>query len=319
MFFQIRGVGVIPSLLRFLIFYTTVVQSEVWSKDFILSTRRAFALTLILIGLPALIIWNHIGFLLDDVLYPDWRNTSVDRPLFIVGNARSGTTWLHRLIALDSDNFTSFLSWEILFAVSITWRRLFLCLYDFDKIYFSGIQFRIISTLERYLVGGIKVHKIGLQEFEEDEWLMMHIFLSQLVLLLFPLVGALLFPLVSFDKADKIELPACIRRQIFTFYRECVQRHLYARSGNFSCEKCSLGGNSKIFVSKNPSFTMRLELLYETFPGCRVTCLLRDPMQSIPSMISYIAQVRSVGGATSLYWQSSDTCNRLKAPCFLQL
>lgn len=279
----------IPSLLRFFIFYATSVQAEIQSKDFTFSVRRIIALTLILFLVPALIVWNHTGFILDDVLYPDWRDTHIDRPLFIVGNARSGTTWLHRLIAQDSDNFTSFLLWEIMFGVSITWRRVFICLYNFDKHCLFGLQFKFITTIENCLVGDVKVHKLGLQEFEEDEWLMMHIFLNQLVLLLFPLGGGLHYSLPSFDKADKIELPLYIRKQIFTYYKECVQRHLYARSGNFAGQK------SKIFVSKNPSFTMRLELLYETFPGCRVACLLRDPMQSIPSMISYIATVCSVG------------------------
>lgn len=282
----------ISSLLRFFIFYATSVQAEIQSKDFIFSVRRIISLTVILFLVPALIVWNHTGFILDDVFYPDWRDTHIDRPLFLVGNARSGTTWLHRLIAQDSDNFTSFLCWEILFGVSITWRRVFICLYDFDKQYLFGLQFKFISMIENCLVGGVKVHKMGLQEYEEDEWLMMHIFLNQLVLLLFPLGGGIHYSLASFDKADKTELPVYIRKQIFTYYKECVQRHLYARSGK----------KSKIFVSKNPAFTMRLEMLYETFPGCRIACLLRDPMQSIPSMISYIAMVCSVLSGTILLY-----------------
>ena len=296
MFIQIKGVGMTSSLLRFFIFYTTSVQAEIQSKDFIFSVRRIIALTFILFFVPALIVWNHTGFILDDVLYPDWRDTHIDRPLFLVGNARSGTTWLHRLIAQDSDNFTSFLCWEILFGVSITWRRVFICLYEFDKRYLFGLQFEVISMIENCLVGGVKVHKVGLQEYEEDEWLMIHIFLNQLVLLFFPLGGGIHYSLPSFDKADKGDLPVYIRKQIFTYYKECVQRHLYARSGNYG------GLKSKIFVSKNPAFTMRLEMLYETFPGCRIACLLRDPMQSIPSMISYIAMVCSVLLGTMLFY-----------------
>jgi hypothetical protein len=126
---------------------------------------------------------------------------------------------------------------------------------------------------------------VGLQEVEEDEWLMTHVFLSQLVLLLFPLGGAILYPAVSFDKANVDDLPLETRNQIFVFYRQCVQRHLYVRGGRSS------GSRSKIFLSKNPPFTMRLTQLYKHFPSCRVACLLRDPVQSIPSMISYIGQV----------------------------
>lgn len=139
---------------------------------------------------------------------------------------------------------------------------------------------------------------------------MTHVFLSQLVMLLFPLGGAVLYPLVSFDKSNEKDLPIETRRQIFVYYKQCVQRHLYVRS-NLSTLLPRLGNKNKkyskdkknkkyltdkkmkyeiVFLSKNPPFTMRLELLYETFPSCRVACLLRDPIQSVPSMISYIAQ-----------------------------
>ena len=93
-----------------------------------------------------------------------------------------------------------------------------------------------------------------------------------------------------------------VRRQIFSYYKQCVQRHLYARSlpHNKFLTKTTLVDDpcqqntyprKLIFISKNPAFTMRLDMLYDTFPDCRVVCLLRDPCQSIPSMISYIAHV----------------------------
>ena len=119
-----------------------------------------------------------------------------------------------------------------------------------------------------------------------------------------------------------------VRRQIFRYYKQCVQRHLYARSlpskfltkklkqevdnDDFSIQTTTSSSTPSssssssspqrqpqpqpqtqelIFISKNPAFTMRLDLLYDVFPDCRVVCLLRDPCQSIPSMVSYIAHV----------------------------
>eukprot|EP01036_Dinobryon_divergens_P027376 gene27376-36143_t len=46
-----------------------------------------------------------------------------------------------------------------------------------------------------------------------------------------------------------------------------------------------------IFVPKNPAFNLRLSTLYLTFPDCRVVCMLRDPAQSVPSMMSYISKI----------------------------
>jgi hypothetical protein len=304
-FFDLSSLGLLSSLLRFYIFFTRVVWAELHSTEFELSAKRILILLVLFLVLPSLIVWNHIGFFFDDIFFPDWRHQSTGEPLFIVGNARSGTTWLHRLIALDEDTFTSFKTWEIIFGVSVTWRMLIIDIYCLDKLLLLGLFTNVLSSVEKYLVGGVTIHPVGLQLAEEDEWIMAHVFLSQLIMLFFPLGGAVLNPLVYFDKEEESNLPLIIRRQIFVYYKQSVQRHLYARQNpsylsrralinrnkNSSSSNIGRNDNTKIFLSKNPPFTMRLELLYKTFPDCRVVCLLRDPLQSVPSMISYISQV----------------------------
>ena len=291
--------GPLSSLLRVYVFFSRIIIAEFHSKDFVLSFKRMSLLVFLLFVLPGLIIWNHVGFYLDDIFYPEWKGEQVHMPLFIVGNARSGTTWLHRLISLDEATFTTFRTWEIIFGVSVTWKIVFIRLYNLDQL-LSGPLYRAISYLEEFILGGMALHQVGLQEVEEDEWLMMHVFLSQLIMLFFPLGGIVLRPLVLFDKADKGTFPPEMRRQIFIYYKQCVKRHLYARSLMQPKVHASAQGESNkdnvIFLSKNPPFTMRLDELYETFPDCRVACLVRDPLQSVPSMISYIAKVRVLRG-----------------------
>ena len=228
-FFEINGLDLFSSLRRFYHFFILVLIAELHSKDFRMSGKRIVLLIGLFFILPALMIWNHVGFFLDDILYPDWKEQIVRKPLFIVGNARSGTTWFHRLIALDERTFSTFRTWEIIFGVSITWRLLIIRLYCIDQL-FCGPIFRFINFIENYIVCGMKIHQVGLQEVEEDEWLMTHVFLSQLVMLFFPLGGTVLYPLVLFDKSDKMILPEKIKKNIFIFYKQCVQRHLYARS-----------------------------------------------------------------------------------------
>ena len=291
MLFKVKDLGLLSSLLRFYIFFISVLYTELRSNDFLMSIKRTFVLALLLFVVPTLIIWNHVGFFLDDVLYPDWNFQVVERPLFIVGNARSGTTWLHRLIAPDDDTFTSFRTWEIIFAPSVTWRLAAISLFHIDQCYLYGLHYNLICAVEHYFFSRMTVHQVGLQQFEEDEWLMVHVFFSQLIMLFFPLGGSVLYPLVLFDTADSENLPEDIRTQIFIYYKQCVQRHLYAHNLISRGKMNSITKKPKFFLSKNPPFTMRLELLYRTFPDCRVACLLRDPIQSIPSMISYIAQV----------------------------
>ena len=46
---------------------------------------------------------NGAGLMLDYLLFPDFRRVRVREPLFVVGVPRSGTTFLHRLLAGDRE------------------------------------------------------------------------------------------------------------------------------------------------------------------------------------------------------------------------
>jgi hypothetical protein len=291
--FDIKGLGLFGSFYRFLYFYFVNLNIEIkdsYDKNglFFLSWKRIFILLLLLLMLPLLLIWNHIGFWLDDILYPSWKFTQVKNPLFIVGNARSGTTWLHRLLSNDIETFTTIHTWEILFAVSVTWRKMFIFLYNIDYN-FGGYIMSLILNCEKIFIGHISVHEIGLMKPEEDEWLMSHIFLSQLIMFFFPLSGSILNPLVFYDleqsSNDVYRVPEITRLQIMGYYKQCIQKHIFARFGNDI-------NNNIIFISKNPAFTMRISSLRHVFPDCRIVVMIRDPVQSIPSMVSYISKVK---------------------------
>lgn len=119
-----------------------------------------------------------------------------------------------------------------------------------------------------------------------------------------PCAGEILSPLIAFDaipESDPNSLSKSDKHMIFNFYKECIQRHIYAhtyiRQSSFLSSSLSLTQSSPtlpynpIFISKNPAFTLRLKTLYEIFPDCKIICLLRDPVESIPSMVSYIGSV----------------------------
>ena len=56
-------------------------------------------------------------------------------------------------------------------------------------------------------------------------------------------------------------------------YRRCVQRHLYARQGT---------APKRTYLSKNPTFTLRLRSLLREFPDAHVVVLVRDPERHLP-------------------------------------
>ena len=296
LFFNVlRGSGLLPSLARFYLLYFLSIYLEVVEhfnsrerRGFIVSIKRIFVLLLLFVIIPTLILWNHIGFALDDILYAQWQSMDVDSPVFIIGNARSGTTWLHHLLASNSTNFTTFRTWEIIFAPAVVWKILFISLYNVDNTFCYGLIFAAIMKLENYLLGHITVHKISLLAPEEDEWLMTHITLCQLVTFFFPLCVNIIMPIIMFDYKDDTtttsrSLDATTKDVIFKYYHSCVQKHLYTFNVLYA-----RGSTNKIFLSKNPPFTLRIETIKKHFNNCKIICIVRDPVESIPSMISYI-------------------------------
>lgn len=315
-------------LIRFYSFIILSLLKEFsLHSNFKLTFHRFLFILFLLLFFPCLLFWNLFGYYLDDLLYSKWYKQQIIKPIFIIGNARSGTTWLHRLLInlsneINSQNnsqnnnnkknennnnnieFLTFKTWEIIFAPSITWKLLFYYIYSIDLLFYSPL-FRLIKFIENYIIIKSDLHEIGLNMAEEDEWLMTHISLAQLMCFFFPCGGDVLGPLIAFDtlpESDPNSLSKSYKHMIFNFYKQCIQRHIYThiflRKSSFLSSSLSLSSflsslNQFIFISKNPAFTLRIKTLYEIFPDCKIICLLRDPVESIPSMVSYIGAVSS--------------------------
>jgi hypothetical protein len=74
------------------------------------------------------------------------------------------------------------------------------------------------------------------------------------------------------------------RRRLMAFYEQCLRRQLY------------LNGPEKIHLSKNPTFCGRIESLLETFPDARFVVLLRDPSDTIPSLLKLLQRTWRYAG-----------------------
>ena len=84
-------------------------------------------LGMLLFFVPALLLLqgaHWVGFLLDDLFFRGYRNITVRDPLFVVGLPRSGTSFLQRVLAQDSERFTTLRLWELILAPSVTERML---------------------------------------------------------------------------------------------------------------------------------------------------------------------------------------------------
>lgn len=230
--------------------------------------RVAYLLGFYLLFAPALACaW--IGFLLDEILYPAYRRQEVAEPVFIVGNPRSGTTFLHRLLARDEGRFLSTNTYELFLAPSIVQRKLFSALSRLDRVLGAPLH-RLIDALQERWQRANAMHRVALREPEEDEYLLFYVW-SCLKLWTF---GAMLEEAQRYVYFDE-RMSSQDKRRIMSFYEGCLKRHLYYH-----------GRSNVVYLAKNPSYTPMIDTLLQRYPKARIIYMARNPLDMIPSYIS---------------------------------
>lgn len=238
-----------------------------------LTRKRLMFLLLFYLVWPLGALMHWFSFFLDDIFFPGYKTQSIEKPLFIIGNLRSGSTFLHRLLSRDTDVFTSLTIWDIYLTPSVTQKKITQFFARLDKK-LGGHMHRLLYEFDRRTLGQFKIHPISFFQPEEDENILFHIWDSLWVSFLFPFMDE--FPNYHhFDEA----LPPEYKRRIMGFYKSMLQRHLYATG-------------KKYFVAKNPAFSPKIATLLEFFPDARIIYLARNPLDMLPSTVSWINYAR---------------------------
>lgn len=238
-----------------------------------LTPKRFIVLVLFFAFFSLFQVFNAICFGLDNIFFPGWRKIELEPPVFIIGNPRSGTTFMHRLLAQDKGRFFFFLAWEI-FAPSIIQKKVLSLFGRIDRNLLGNFCEKKIRKIEANILTKFnKIHKTGLFYPEECETLLFHIFSTYNILFLFPFEG-----LGWFDQFD-IACPPKHRKRIMTFYLDCVKRQAYFK------------GNKAQLLSKSPGFTPKVQSLLEYFPGCKIIYMARNPLQVIPSTLNIVSEI----------------------------
>lgn len=233
--------------------------------------RRVKFLAIFAVLFPATIAFTWLCLLLDELFFPGYRRVVVRKPMFVIGNFRSGTTFLQRLLARDEANVTGLTTREIYVTPTVSQRKLWGFLLMVDR-YLGRAFSRLLAAVEDNVLRRIPFHRVRLEEAEEDEGLFFYMWDSLFVWFFFP-IPASRFVYPWFDE----EMPAPRRRRLMRFYRGMLQRHLYVH------------GEHLRVVSKNPSFTPKIRSLLEVFPDARFVHLVRDPAELLPSMTNWFA------------------------------
>jgi omega-hydroxy-beta-dihydromenaquinone-9 sulfotransferase len=202
---------------------------------------------------------------LDHVFFPRHRAQPIDRPIFIIGNPRSGTTFLHRLL-LGAGEMAAFELWEMLFP-AITARKLL------------G---RIVPRLDRLSPAryhASDVHDTSLRGIETDDVAWFFRTLNG------PFAWAYFLawqdnwgsPL-SRREFGIDEVSPREEERFFKYYESVWRRNLALKRADRVLAKTSM-------------LTFRLDAVLRRYPDCRLVYVVRDPVEVIPSGMSLLASV----------------------------
>jgi len=194
---------------------------------------------------------------LDHLFFPAWRRMRVERPVFIIGHPRSGTTMLHRSLT-SADDFVVFKFWHLLFP-SLTSRKLLGPLMDY-----------LIREGKDVITPKSMGHLFSLGAVDEEDFL----FLFHAMTQFYPPLSGLAFSEHDFDDIVFCDaLPAKLRRESMAWFDGCLRRQIL------------FTGRERVVTKMNYS-ALRVRTLLEAYSDARIVYLVRSPLDTIPSHLS---------------------------------
>jgi len=252
-----------------------------------LTPKRFLILVLLFFLYPLWQFTIRIAYLLDYLFYPEYQFEEVNQPIFIIGNFRSGTTFLHRLLVKDRDA-TSLTSWEMYVAPSIIGRKIIRWGMKLNYAIGNPAQW-LLDAFDRIMAEYSYMHRFGLNEPEEDGQVLFHIFSSYDLLALFPFPD-LVRQYIYYDD----QIPLEVRENDMHYYHEVLKKHIFSH-------------NQKRYISKNPSYSPKVKSLHKEFPDAKFINLVRNPLQVIPSSISLFSNHLHTYGEPETDYALQDT------------
>lgn len=257
-------------------------MAELFSGNLVHPFRRALWLVGLLPLLLIKAILDGCFLLLDEVFFPKVKDLPLRAPVFVVGPPRSGTTFLHRVLAEDRDHFVTSPAWEVFLAPSILQKKALRGLLAVDKAcgrplvrgvrWAEGWVFRTFET----------THPGSLADAEEDYFYLSSVCSCTGWMLAFPA-----WKILRKGMPGQPEHSHQHRKRALYFYRSCLQKQQV------------VDGNTRTVLCKNASFSSWMDLMPEVFPEARYIVCMRDPLEAVPSMLSTAGQTAEAVAATS--------------------
>lgn len=207
---------------------------------------------------PTMKILTALTLALDHLFFPGFRKVKVERPIFIIGHPRSGTTFLHHLLT-QHEEAAPFHTWHLFFP-ALTARALFRPL---------------VKTLIKKGKGEVMPewtgHRMALDKTEEEEMLFLHNYDTNFITIGMLSFDERTYPALQYHDRQ----PKEARLRSMRFLDGCFRRHLY------------YSGKSRIIAQTHFS-TFRLKTMLEFYPDARFIFIMRSPHHVVPSFLSLL-------------------------------
>lgn len=220
---------------------------------------KPFSSVFLFIGLLILRIFAIIGDFLDKILFPEISKQEINKPIVIVGNPRSGTTFLQRFLVENCIGIGMPL-WKMLF----------------PSLVFQKIIKPFLPLLEKVSPARFHkhaAHKTNLLAVETDDPSLLFRYFDGFFVYGFFLAWA--------DKDFKNLFDPDIRdtsKRDFEWFKKIWKVNLF-------------GANENRVIAKLFSLGVRLPKFLVHFPDAKILYTIRDPLETVPSALSLVTGV----------------------------
>ena len=217
------------------------------------------------------LLYGNAALAQERKLHPEIKNEVIDKPIFILGINRTGTTFLHRLLARDQ-RFWTLKTYELIESVfpsdedpSVAWT-------SNDPRRQIAKKFIDASRVREAMSG---IHHIDLDEPEED------------------------FKLLNMAFASWVSTATNYIPKYSQWLEKTGSKNAYLHHYrtmqyfNWLHRTCQHSQVSKRWLFKMPFHLMELECLIKAYPDAAFIQTHRTPIEFLPSWISLVRQIRS--------------------------
>lgn len=211
------------------------------------------------IGFLLLRAINAVGLALDHLFCPQIRRLKIARPIVIVGNPRSGTTFLHRFL-VENDFGAGMRLWKMLF----------------PSLTIQTLLRPFVPLLERFSPAkhhASAAHATSLTGIETDDPALFFRYFDGFFAYGFFLAWAAEDVRALFDPAIRDT-----SARDFAFLEKMWIRHL-------------IGEKKSRMIPKLFSLTVRIPQFLQKFPDAKILYMVRDPLSTVPSGMSLVTGV----------------------------